>query len=159
MTRPASTPAWPVGARVRELGPTYTFVPVLTERPARVGTVRRSLSVLAVVHWDGEPAPDLAHPPHDALALTSWLELAPAAEGEAPPTELLTPSPATAPTALPRPALRLVSLGETDDLSSAPAPVSAPASTPTLRLVSLGTSEDLGALDPDPSSAPERTSR
>ena len=82
----ARTAAWPVGARVRELGPTYTFVPVLTERPARIGTVRRSLSVLAVVHWDGEPEPDIAHPPHDALVLASWLEPAPAAEGEAPPT-------------------------------------------------------------------------
>lgn len=150
--------AWPVGARVRELGPTITCVPVHTERPARTGTVVWSGTALSVVQWDGQPRPHPAHPPHDALVLTSWLEPAPAAElTSAPPTELLTPPPATAPTALPRPALRLVSLGETDDLSAAPAPVSAPASTPSLRLVSLGTSEDLGALDP--SSAPERTSR
>lgn len=124
--------AWPVGARVRELGPTITCVPVHTERPARTGTVVWSGTALSVVQWDGQPRPHPAHPPHDALVLTSWLEPAPAAEGEAPPTELLPPSPATAPTAHPRPALRLVSLGETDDL---------------------------GALDPDPSSAPERTSR
>lgn len=82
-----------VGARVRELGPTVVIAPVPTERPARSGTVRWSGSAMAVVQWDGAPAPDVAHPRPSAVAMTTWLEPVPA-------EDTCAPAPSDAPTAL-----------------------------------------------------------